>query len=65
VVDTTGAGDAFIAGLVAALLRDDRPDAAARYASAAASVTVEHPGGRPDLTPDRMRPFLDRLHDIG
>lgn len=50
VVDPTGAGDAFLAGLVTALRRGDPPDAAARFASAAAGATVARLGGRPDLS---------------
>jgi ribokinase len=49
VVDTTGAGDAFIAALVTSLLRGEPPAVAARHASAAASVAVGYPGGRPRL----------------
>jgi ribokinase len=64
VVDTTGAGDALIAALVAALLRGDRAAAAARYASAAACVNVGHPGGRPQLTAAAMRHYLARLDAI-
>jgi ribokinase len=52
VVDTTGAGDALIAGLVAALLRGEEARQAARFAVAAAAATVGHPGGRPNLTAD-------------
>ena len=63
VVDTTGAGDAFTAALVTALLRGRPPEAAAKYASATASVTVGHPGGRPNLTPEAMRPYLEQLDD--
>jgi ribokinase len=65
VVDTTGAGDALIAGLVAALLRDEPPEVAARYASAAAAATVGHPGGRPDLSEQALAPYLARLADAG
>jgi ribokinase len=51
VADTTGAGDAFVAGLIAALARGGDPTGAARVAVAAAAATVRRPGGRPDLTP--------------
>ncbi len=64
VVDTTGAGDAFTAALVARLLRGDPPATAGRYATAAASVTVGYPGGRPQLTPDAMRTYLAQLDDM-
>jgi ribokinase len=64
VVDTTGAGDAFTAALVARLLRGDPPPVAGRYAVAAASVTVGYPGGRPQLGADAMRPYLAQLDDI-
>ncbi|GAA2608456.1 PfkB family carbohydrate kinase [Actinomadura fulvescens] len=50
VVDTTGAGDAFVAGFTAALARGDSVSGAARLATAAAAATVGHPGGRPDLS---------------
>ncbi|RLP91384.1 carbohydrate kinase [Micromonospora sp. BL4] len=58
VVDTTGAGDALVAALTAALLRGDPPPAAARYAVAAAGATVGHPGGRPNLNADALRARL-------
>lgn len=50
VVDTTGGGDAFVAGLAFALTRGDGPADAARLAVAASGATVTRPGGRPDLT---------------
>jgi ribokinase len=50
VVDRTGAGDAFTAGLIAALRDGDGPREAGRRAAAAASATVQHLGGRPNLT---------------
>ncbi|BBY07534.1 ribokinase [Mycobacterium noviomagense] len=50
VVDPTGAGDAFVAGLIAALRKDAPPPAAGELAVAAASSTVQRLGGRPDLT---------------
>jgi ribokinase len=49
VVDPTGAGDAFVAGLVAALRTGASPAEAGRLASAAAGATVGRLGGRPDL----------------
>lgn len=48
-VDRTGAGDAFVAGLVTALRRGDAPGEAGRLAADAASSTVQRLGGRPDL----------------
>lgn len=50
VVDPTGAGDAFVAGLVAALRDGAAPREAGRRAAAAAGATVQRLGGRPDLT---------------
>jgi ribokinase len=49
-VDTTGGGDAFIAGLTASLLRGEDQPTAARRAVAASGATVGHVSGRPDLT---------------
>jgi len=46
-VDTTGAGDAFVAALVAALARGDGAADAGRQAVAAAGQAVAHLGGRP------------------
>jgi ribokinase len=48
-VDATGAGDAYVAALAAALLGGAGPEDAAWVASAAAAVTAAHAGGRPDL----------------
>ena len=50
VADTTGAGDAFTAALIAALHADEPPESAARLATAAAGATAGRPGGRPALT---------------
>jgi len=59
VVDTTGAGDALVAGLTASLLRGDPAPVAARLGVLAAGATVTHQGGRPMLTPE----ILDRPVD--
>ena len=49
--DPTGAGDAVVAALTAALLRGADPRTAAWEAGAAAASTVARPGGRPSLDP--------------
>jgi ribokinase len=61
VIDTTGAGDAFMAGLITALAQDGGPQRAARLAAAAAGATVGHPGGRPTLTPKAVQNQLTML----
>ncbi|TDB82377.1 PfkB family carbohydrate kinase [Micromonospora sp. KC721] len=53
-VDTTGAGDAFVAALTAGLLRGEPRDLVARRAVAAAGATVGHPGGRPELSEEAI-----------
>ncbi|MGY1732018.1 PfkB family carbohydrate kinase [Geodermatophilus sp. SYSU D01045] len=50
-VDPAGGGDAYVAGLVAALLGGAGPAEAARTASAVATLAVRRLGGRPDLSP--------------
>ncbi|MCP2032371.1 ribokinase [Okibacterium sp. HSC-33S16] len=49
VVDPTGGGDAFVAGLVTGLNAGLGPERAVRFASRAAASTIGHLGGRPDL----------------
>lgn len=49
VVETAGAGDAFNGGFAAALSRGDRPEAAARFASALAGISVTRPGTAPSM----------------
>ncbi|MVA75493.1 ribokinase [Auraticoccus sp. F435] len=61
VVDTTGAGDAFVAALAWALADDLPAELAARTAAAAAGLTVGHAGGRPRLSAERVRQQADRL----
>jgi ribokinase len=49
VVETAGAGDAFNGGFAAALARGDAPDAAARFGSAVAGISVTRPGTAPSM----------------
>ncbi|MFG2054589.1 PfkB family carbohydrate kinase [Micromonospora sp. NPDC048930] len=60
-VDTTGAGDAFVAALTAGLLRGAAYRDVARYAVAAAGATVGHPGGRPALSREAVDAQLARI----
>lgn len=60
-VDTTGSGDAFVAGLTWALGRGAVRVRAAELATAAAGLTVGHPGGRPTLDPAAVEQLADRL----
>ncbi len=49
VVDTTGAGDAFNGGFAAALARGDDAEAAARFGSVVAGISVTRPGTAPSM----------------
>jgi sugar/nucleoside kinase (ribokinase family) len=49
VLDTTGAGDAFAAGLMAGILSGKLIEESLRYANAAASLKIAHPGARSGL----------------
>jgi ribokinase len=53
VVDTTGAGDAFIGGLAAALACDSAIVDAARWANAVAALSVTKPGTAPSMSTTR------------
>ena len=48
-VDTTGAGDAFVAALVVDLLRQEPPDTALRFACAAGATATQARGAQPSL----------------
>lgn len=48
-VDTTGAGDAFVAALTLALLEGQPPEAALRFACAAGALAATCPGAQPSL----------------
>ena len=49
VVETTGAGDCFCGGFAHALLQNSSPVDAARFACAAASISVTRPGTAPSM----------------
>jgi len=57
-VDTTGAGDAFVAALVVALLEKQTPEAALRFACAAGALAATAPGAQPSLP---QRADVDQL----
>lgn len=59
-VDPTGAGDAYVAALSAALLGRAAPEDAAWLAAAATSLTVGRLGGRPALTSSALAEVLRR-----
>lgn len=62
-VDTTGAGDSFVAGLAMALLAGETAELAAWWAAAAAADVVRRPGGRPELEAGRLRAAAYRAHE--
>jgi len=49
VADTVGAGDAFTAGFVAALLHGLSPEQSARFANRVGGLVASHPGAMPTL----------------
>lgn len=65
VVDETGAGDAYVAGLIDAWLLGDRdPAAAGRFAAATAALACTTVGARGDPpTAERVEAFLDRRRE--
>jgi ribokinase len=48
-IDSTGAGDAFVAALTVALLEGQEPEAALAFACAAGALTATRPGAQPSL----------------
>ena len=58
-VDTTAAGDAFNGAFATALLRNNDPVAAVKYASAVAAISVTRPGAQPSMpSPTEVDSFL-------
>jgi ribokinase len=59
VVDTTGAGDAFVAALTVALIEGQAHDAALRFACAAGALATTRPGAQPSApTRDEVEAVL-------
>jgi len=48
-VDATGAGDAFVAALVLALIEQRSPDQALAFACTAGALSATRPGAQPSL----------------
>jgi ribokinase len=61
VVESTGGGDAFVAGLTWALDRGEDWVRAGQLATAAAALVVRHPGGRPALDASTVDKWADRV----
>lgn len=59
-IDTNGAGDTHIGAFVAAMARGDAPQEAARYANAAAAISVTRHGGSAAPNDEEIRLFLAR-----
>lgn len=58
-VDTTAAGDGFIGAFAYRMAQGDEPEAAARYATAAAAISVQRVGAQPSLpTASEVASFL-------
>ncbi len=61
VVDTTAAGDAFIGGLAAALLKGKSLEEAVRYGNASGALAATKFGAQPSLpTQDEVEQLLRR-----
>jgi ribokinase len=60
VVDTTAAGDAFIGGLAAALLKDKSMEEAVRYGNASGALAATRFGAQPSLpTAEEVEQLLE------
>ncbi|MEZ6058440.1 MAG: carbohydrate kinase [Planctomycetaceae bacterium] len=59
VADTVGAGDAFTAGLVTALLQDWPIESAARFANRVGALVASHTGGMPDISEEAAELFAE------
>ena len=60
VVDTIGAGDAFLAGLLKGFLKDFPPRDILSFACATGACVVSHPGANPDYTMEDIDQLMNR-----
>lgn len=58
VTDTVGAGDSFLASLIAKLLSDNNPEAALDFASAVGALVASYSGANPKIESSEIENFL-------
>jgi len=58
VADTVGAGDSFLASLIAKLLSDQNPDEALNFASAIGALVASYSGANPNLENKEIESFM-------
>lgn len=58
VADTVGAGDSFLASLIAKLLSDKNPEAALDFASAVGALVASYSGANPTLKSEEIEKFM-------
>lgn len=58
VKDTVGAGDSFLAGLLAKLFQGEKPQTALDYACALGALVAGEKGANPKLEPNKVKEFI-------
>jgi len=61
VSDTVGAGDSFLASLIAKLLSNKNPEEAMDFASAVGAIVASKSGANPLITPSDIEKFLGKI----
>lgn len=61
VVDTVGAGDSFLAGLVSKLLNNEEPQNAIDFACALGAIVAKNEGANPKITDTTILAFMNQL----
>ncbi|MGY5354272.1 carbohydrate kinase family protein [Wenyingzhuangia sp. IMCC45467] len=62
VVDTVGAGDSFLASLIAQLLSNGEAQKAINFACAVGSIVASNKGANPTISEEEINNFLDTLN---